>query len=150
MLRTALLAGFIVATMLARPVCADGLIYQLPKDGSSATFAMEYKATTRGKQDTRKGTFIISSVGEAIVENEKRRWLEFMQVLKFGFDGKVRTSVTTALIPEKHIGNASSQVVVVADNWDELARRLKQVEPDPGKTFGVEVGCDYDAVQEIW
>lgn len=50
----------------------------------------------------------------------------------------------------KFIGIANGQVVVVADDWDELARRLRQIEPDPAKTFGVEVGRDYDAVEEIW
>ena len=50
----------------------------------------------------------------------------------------------------KFVGIANGQVVAVADNWDELARRLRQVEPDPSKTFGVEVGRDYDVVQEIW
>ena len=50
----------------------------------------------------------------------------------------------------KFVGIANGQVVVVADNWDELSRGLRQVEPDPSKTFGVEVGRDYDAVQEIW
>ena len=50
----------------------------------------------------------------------------------------------------KFIGIANGQVVVIADNWDELARRLRQAEPDPNKAFGVEVGLDYDTVQEIW
>ena len=50
----------------------------------------------------------------------------------------------------KFVGIANGQVVAIADNWDELARRLRQAEPDPNKTFGVQVGIDYDAVQEIW
>jgi Family of unknown function (DUF5678) len=50
----------------------------------------------------------------------------------------------------KFVGIANGQVVAVADNWNELARRLRQAEPDPAKTFGVEIGRDYDAVQEIW
>jgi ubiquinone biosynthesis protein UbiJ len=50
----------------------------------------------------------------------------------------------------KFVGIANGQVVVVADNLDELDRRLRQVEPDPTKTFGVEVGRDYDAIQYIW
>src|SRR5438094_871067 len=33
----------------------------------------------------------------------------------------------------KYIGIANGQVVAVADNWDELARQLRQVEPDPSK-----------------
>lgn len=50
----------------------------------------------------------------------------------------------------KFVGIANGQVVVIADNWDELASRLRQAEPDPDRVFGVEVGLDYDAVQEIW
>ena len=50
----------------------------------------------------------------------------------------------------KFLGIANGQVVVVADDWDEVFRRLRQVESDPSKTFGVEVGRDYDEVVEIW
>jgi hypothetical protein len=50
----------------------------------------------------------------------------------------------------KFVGIANGQVVAVANDWDELARRLHQLEPDPDKTFAVEVGRDYQAVEEIW
>jgi hypothetical protein len=50
----------------------------------------------------------------------------------------------------KFVGIANGQVVVVADDWDELARRLRETEPDAHKTFCLEVGADYDAVQDIW
>ena len=50
----------------------------------------------------------------------------------------------------KFVGIANGAVVVVADNWDEVAERLRQVEPDVRNTLCLEVGVDYDAVQEIW
>lgn len=50
----------------------------------------------------------------------------------------------------KFVGIANGQVVAVADDWDELARRLRELEPDPSKTFGVEVGRDYEVVEQIW
>lgn len=50
----------------------------------------------------------------------------------------------------KFVGIANGAVVVVADNWDEVAERLRQVEPDVHNTLCLEVGVDYDAVQEIW
>lgn len=50
----------------------------------------------------------------------------------------------------KLVGIANGQVVVVADAWDDLAQRLRQVEPDPSKTFGIEASRDYDEVHEIW
>jgi hypothetical protein len=50
----------------------------------------------------------------------------------------------------KLVGIANGRVEVVADDWDDLARRLEQVEPDPSQTFAVEVGRDYSEVNMIW
>lgn len=50
----------------------------------------------------------------------------------------------------KFVGIANGRVVVVSDDWDNLARRLHQIEPDPSRTFGVEVGRDYSRVEHIW
>ena len=50
----------------------------------------------------------------------------------------------------KFVGIANGQVVVVADNLEDLARRIRQAEPDPSKTLCVEASCDYDQVHEIW
>jgi hypothetical protein len=50
----------------------------------------------------------------------------------------------------KYVGIANGQVVVVADDFDEMIRRLRQAEPDPSKTFGVEASRDYSVVEEIW
>jgi hypothetical protein len=48
------------------------------------------------------------------------------------------------------VGIANGQVVVVADDPDELVRRLRQIEPDPMKTFSVEASRDYDEVIDSW
>jgi hypothetical protein len=50
----------------------------------------------------------------------------------------------------KHVGIANGQVVVVADDLDEMSRRLREIEPDPSKCFGVEASRDYEEVEEIW
>lgn len=50
----------------------------------------------------------------------------------------------------KCIGIANGKVVVVEDDFDEMIRRLRQIEPDPSKTFGVEASYDYSKVHEIW
>ena len=52
--------------------------------------------------------------------------------------------------PRKYVGIANGKVVVMADNLDELVRRLIQNEPDASKTFWVEIGRDYTDVIEIW
>ena len=51
---------------------------------------------------------------------------------------------------KKFVGIANGRVVVVANNTDDLAQRLRQAEPDARKTFCLEVGVDYSAVQDIW
>ena len=50
----------------------------------------------------------------------------------------------------KFVGIANGQVVVVADDPDEMSRRLRQIEPDPRKCFGVEASRDYGEVHEVW
>ncbi|HEV3117738.1 MAG TPA: DUF5678 domain-containing protein [Gemmataceae bacterium] len=50
----------------------------------------------------------------------------------------------------KVVGIANGRVVAIGDDLDEVVRRLRQVEPDPEKTFCVEAGLDYDQVQDIW
>ena len=50
----------------------------------------------------------------------------------------------------KFVGIANGQVVVVADDFGEMFRRLGQIEPDPSKTTWVEASRDYDEVHEIW
>jgi len=50
----------------------------------------------------------------------------------------------------KLVGIANGQVVVVADDWDDLAQRLRQIEPNPTNTFALEASRDYDEVHEIW
>jgi hypothetical protein len=50
----------------------------------------------------------------------------------------------------KYVGVANGQVVVVADNWDDVVLGLRQAESDPQKTICLEAGADYDSVQYIW
>jgi hypothetical protein len=50
----------------------------------------------------------------------------------------------------KFVGIANGQVVVVADDLDEMDRGLRQAEPDPSKCFWVEASRNYDEVHEIW
>jgi hypothetical protein len=50
----------------------------------------------------------------------------------------------------KYIGIANGQVVVIADNLNELAQRLRQIEADPNKCFVVNTLRDPDRVFTIW
>jgi hypothetical protein len=48
------------------------------------------------------------------------------------------------------VGIVNGQVVAVADSPDEMFRRLRQIEPDPSKTFSVEASRDYSEIHYIW
>ena len=50
----------------------------------------------------------------------------------------------------KFVGLANGQVVVVAESRNDVVQRLQQVETDPQRTFCLEAGLDYEAVQSIW
>ena len=50
----------------------------------------------------------------------------------------------------KFVGLASGKVVVISEDLDELAARLRQIEPDPAKTFVIEASRDYGEVHEVW
>jgi uncharacterized protein YlzI (FlbEa/FlbD family) len=50
----------------------------------------------------------------------------------------------------KFVGIANGQIVIVADDLDEVIHRLDEVEPDPTLTFCLEIGPDYDKTYEIW
>jgi hypothetical protein len=50
----------------------------------------------------------------------------------------------------KLVGIANGQVVVIAEDWDEVGDRLQQVEPDPGNCFIIEASRDYGVVEQIW
>lgn len=50
----------------------------------------------------------------------------------------------------KFVGIANGQVVVVADSLKDMYERLRQIEPDNRKCFGVEASRDYSIVEEIW
>lgn len=49
----------------------------------------------------------------------------------------------------KFVGIADGKVVVVADSWREVAKRLRALEPDPTKCYAIEASADYDSVHEI-
>jgi hypothetical protein len=107
--------GIVLQTALA-----DGLIYQLPTDGGSVTFDYEYKATGTADDptvDIRKGSLTMSSVGETTVYNEKCRWIEFKEVLKWEYDGKERVTITKVLVPENHLGRGKSPGEHLIQGW---------------------------------
>jgi hypothetical protein len=50
----------------------------------------------------------------------------------------------------KFVAICDGQVVADADELDGLVERLHQIDADLAKTLCLEVGIDYNHVQEIW
>lgn len=50
----------------------------------------------------------------------------------------------------KFVGIVDGQVVAAGDDLDEVVGRLRQIEPDPSRTFCFEAGLDYNRVEDIW
>jgi hypothetical protein len=105
----AVLAGVVAWTQAAR---ADGLIYQLPDDGTGVFYETETSFTRDGQERTVKGTLSISSVGKLTVDNEPCRWIEIKSVTTV--DGQERISITKCLIAEKYLkkGEAPGQHLI--------------------------------------
>jgi hypothetical protein len=114
-MRMCLLAGLFITTTITEGARADGLIYQLPKDGASATFDLEVTHSRNGQDQVAKGSLVMSSVGEVMVENEKCRWIEFKLALKL--DERERVSLVKALIPEKHLGKGQAAGEHMLRGW---------------------------------
>jgi hypothetical protein len=55
-----------------------------------------------------------------------------------------------AVFAGKFVGISNGQVAAVADDLDDLVQRLHQVNADLSQTLCLEVGLDYNQVQEIW
>ena len=120
MFRSIVLAGLIVVTRFADTARADGLIYQLPKDGTGVTYQMEIDQTVRGRQSNTKGTLSIRSVGKATVDGEDCRWIECKMVSKSGkFDQVV---ISKALIPESQLTKGKSPLDHVIRNWHKFGK----------------------------
>ena len=52
--------------------------------------------------------------------------------------------------PHRFVGIANGKVVVCSDSLSDVVRRIKEIEPDPRKTYAIDIACDYSKVFEIW
>lgn len=49
----------------------------------------------------------------------------------------------------KKVGIANGMVVVVADDWEEVAKRLQEADPNPANNYAILVGEDLDLVHPV-
>src|SRR5262245_3407124 len=111
--------SFWATTIGASVLCAgmaraDGLLYQLPEDGSWVRFEAQYtfKAEGMEKPGQGTGTLTMASVGKVVEGSEPCRWIEFE--LKLKDIGPEQVLIRKLLIPEKYLKkgeNATEHVV---------------------------------------
>ena len=112
-MRSAFLAGLIVAAAVVQPVRADGLIYRLPADGCQIRYDM---AIAIGAQNVNlKGSVTVSSVGKATENGEDCRWIEIKMITTD--EGQDHIVISKALVPEKHLGKGKSAADNVIRAW---------------------------------
>jgi hypothetical protein len=114
-MRFSKLFGLLLILGFANSVRADGLVYQLPADGMQARYDMELAVMVGGQEMKFEGWLTVSSVGQAVVDNEKCRWIEIKMVLKE--DAKERVSISKALIPEQYLAKGKSPAEKLIRAW---------------------------------
>ncbi len=123
----------LVLLMGSQTAWADGLFYQLPADGSSVVFDLKMKADAGGEEREGGGSLTMSSVGQAEVDGEKARWIEFKMVMQMG--EREQTIIAKTLVPEKHLKLGENPFANFSKAW------LKQGDRDP-KEIKEAVGND--------
>jgi hypothetical protein len=128
---TAFLATAVILAAAA-PAMADGIISQLPPDGSWA----EYDVTGEGLEPSGKisvrlkGTFKLSSVGRETLDGDPCRWIEIETAIEFRRGGEKgeQTDIVKLLVPEKFLVNGQNPAAHVLKAWKQngqgVAREL--------------------------
>jgi hypothetical protein len=103
-----MLAVLFIVMILPAKTKAEGLIHQLPKDGSWVRFEVNGKglAADGTVRISIKGTQTISSVGRVSINNEQCRWIEIESEMNFDRAGKKTAKFTEffkLLIPEQYL-----------------------------------------------
>ncbi len=111
MLRSTLAAAFCVLAPLS--ASADGLLYQLPKDGTAAHF--DISVAFEGLDRPTTGTLVMSSVGAETIDGKMCRWIELHMSVT---DGKrSQDKVAKLLIPEAELQAGKSPLDHVVRAW---------------------------------
>lgn len=131
-MRSIVLSGLFVVTFAAQAVRADGLIFQLPADGTQARYDTEVTFTNNGQERTFKGSLTVSSVGKTTADGEECRWIEFKNVART--DNGERIAIAKVLIPEKFLAKGQSPGEHLVRGW------VKQGDSEPQEIRDIKTG----------
>src|SRR5262245_5145690 len=103
---------------------AEGLLYQLPADGSWVRFDIQYTFKVGGKAGRGTGTMTMASVGKAREGSQPCRWIEFKLRLKDS--GMEHTLIRKLLIPEKYLKKGENPTGHVVRGWAKFNNEAVQ------------------------
>ncbi len=105
---------------------ADGLFYQLPKDGTWVRYKSELKTLSNGEERLfAAGTLTVSSVGTATENDEQCRWIEIASEFTVERKGKKDTiaETTKILVPEKYLTAGQDPSAHVLRAWRKRGKQ---------------------------
>ena len=131
------LSPIMLATVLLLPAAtrADGLIYQLPADGTSAEFDLKMTMERNGQTMEADGSFSIKSVGKQKVDDVDCRWIEFKLEMKIG--DREQTVRAKVLVPEAELTRGKNPIGHVNKAWYKPGdREPKEITDFTGSSAG--------------
>jgi hypothetical protein len=132
-IQSIVLACLILPFVATPRTAADGLITQLPDDGSWAEFELKLTLTENGQQRERSAYLRLSSVGQVDHQGAKCRWVE-LQISRT--DPPKPDEVTKILVPEESIKSGKVTAASLIRGWrkpeDDEAAELDKDQPRLG------------------
>lgn len=127
LLRTLVLSA---GLLLSHAALADGLVDQLPADGSWVKYQAVMVTTVGDQKSEIKGTVTLASVGSRVTEDQGAcRWVELTSELS---DGKqTQTNVGKFLIPETALARGQNPRKYIVKAWGKDAMGLKEEDSLP-------------------
>lgn len=116
------LVGFMLLVLSPGLAQADGLIRQLPKDGTWANYDLDITGKRpNGSTMNIKGTLSLSSVGQVTEDDLPCRWIEVQFQMKAMMGGITGEKVETykMLIPEKYLAKGETPIEHVVRAWSQ-------------------------------
>lgn len=129
-IQSIVIACLIVPLVATPRATADGLITQLPEDGSWAEFELKLTLTENGQQRERSAYLKLSSVGQVEHQGAKCRWVE-LQISRI--EPPQADEVTKILVPEESLKSGKVTAASLIRGWrkpaDEEATEMDKDQP---------------------
>jgi hypothetical protein len=139
MKRTCYLLVVLMLVVLPTTARADGLLYQLPEDGSWVRYDMTMEFRDGPVQKTT-GSLTMMITGTVMENGKKCRWIEFKSVKKRPDRQTERTELIKVLVPEENLKTSKAPTKNRVRGWRKrlkanLVRPLTETSGDIGLLY---------------